>query len=79
MTLVRPIHTFSVDIDGVPVTVSEHAILEDTDPVVQLFPDQFRAVTATASTAPVRATEPEQERPVEQATAAPGERRNTRR
>jgi hypothetical protein len=67
MALVRPRSPFVSTALGYDVVLSRADILEDDHPHVTAHPDCFEPVRATITS------------PVEQATAAPGERRNIRR
>jgi hypothetical protein len=67
MTFVRAAATFATHLNGWPQVISAGEVFEDDDPIVVAHPSCFE---------PMRATNP---RPVEQATAGPGEFRNVRR
>lgn len=65
--LMRPTSAFVSEILGYPVVLGPTDILEDTDPHVRAYPTCFVEVTANRAGT------------VEQATAAPGERRNIKK
>ncbi len=67
MALVRASAPFACEHDGYTQVIQPGSIYEDTDPLVRANPDCFEPVRATAGVS------------VEQATAAPGERRDVRR
>jgi len=67
MALVRASAPFATNVNGWQQVVQTGELYEDTDPLVRAHPGCFEPVRATAGVA------------VEQATAAPGERRNVRR
>lgn len=66
MTLVRPKQAFVCETLGYPVTLGPADILDDAHQIVRQFPDLFEPVTRNWP-------------PVEQTTAAPGEKRSTQR
>jgi hypothetical protein len=70
--------TVSVAMQGVPVQVREGTHWSDEDPIVKANPDLFSDDPRYGMLFS-RPLQPEDYPPVEQATAAPGERRNTRR
>ncbi len=64
--IVVALSTFSVALDGIPLTVREGEAWAADDPIVKRYPEAFtKDLRAVRRSAPV----------VEQATAAPGERR----
>lgn len=67
MSLVRATGTFATEVNGFPEVIHEGAVFDDTDTVVRKYPSCFEPARATHGAT------------VEQATAAPGERRDTRR
>lgn len=65
--------TIAVTPDGDKVRVHEGEVWAADDPLVKASPKLFGKTPSK-----VRRTAPEKEQPVEQATAAPGEKRRTR-
>jgi hypothetical protein len=65
--LVRATANFAIDWQGIPTTIIRSDIYDEADPLVVAYPDNFEPVRVTAGAF------------VEQATANPGEARNTRR
>lgn len=72
MATVTAKESFSTDIDGVPVTVSAGTLWEDDAEVVSRYPDKFEAPEAPDRIASSQSPD------VEQATAAPGEKRSAK-
>lgn len=61
--LYRALEPFSVVIDGAPVSVGSNEVVDENDPLYQAHPDKFGPVRVRSYSR------------VEQATAAPGEKR----
>jgi hypothetical protein len=73
MGYVFAVQTLGVDVGSVRVKIGRGEARHDDDPVVLAYPELFTSVP------PGLRTFPDWSPPVEQATAAPGERRSTRR
>lgn len=69
MATVTAKESFSTDINGVPVTVAGGSLWEDDAEVVRRYPDLFEEPGAPERVAVAQSPD------VEQATAAPGEKR----
>lgn len=69
MATVTAKESFSTDIDGVPVTVAGGSLWEEDAEVVKRYPDKFESPVAPERIEEARSSD------VEQATAAPGEKR----
>jgi hypothetical protein len=72
MAILRCTEAFATTQNGVPVVCNPGQLVESTDPLVKGHEQWFEPVEVTVA----RATPPA---PVEQATAAPGEKRSTPR
>lgn len=67
MSIVRVLESFVGVVDGVPTSFRQGEPYDSEDPIVALFPGSFAADNVARDSS------------VEQATAAPGERRNVAR
>lgn len=67
-THVEATETFSGDLDGAPIVIRKEMVISADDPVAKAFPQYFQPLSP-------RRSRPE----VEQATAAPGEKRGAKK